>query len=156
MIHFKISFILTTVFISTYGAYKYSLEMSSVAGILKYLNIPWEGSCPVNVTLIPNHPLFTDEGTVGRCPTIYEVLLLPPSSEPSMVIIGRCSSDCLMSSCSTRGPFRCENKEEKLTVLSVNPFTGLKEKKHEIIPVGCYCTSQKAHLVKPIRLYFIN
>lgn len=156
MINLKFVFILNTLVISTYGAYKYSLEMASVAGILKYLNIPWEGLCPVNVTLMQNHPLFTDEGEVGRCPTIYEVLLLPPNSEPSMIIIGRCSSNCLMSACSTRGPFRCKNKEEKITVLSVNPFTGLKEKKHEIIPVGCYCTSERAHMIKPIIPYFIN
>lgn len=123
----------------------------STEGVLQFLNVRWEGRGAVNSTVVRTHPLFPGEENIGPCPTFYELIPLSHSSVPTVVLTGRCWTDCYGSSCRAKGPaFTCTNRIENIPIVDYNSVSGKRETTLWKIPVGCYCTEEIAHMLEPV------
>lgn len=123
-----------------------------ISHVLAMLNIPWEGKCPVTPYL-QLHPQLTDLGWVGRCPTVYRVLELPPTSEPSAILEGFCDPTCHNTVCGAFGDFRCSNFTVPVDITAVH-FSENKVSKvarRENISVACVCQYRKSTKLRSSR-----
>ncbi|KAG8296821.1 hypothetical protein J6590_048895 [Homalodisca vitripennis] len=113
--------------------------------VLKMLNVPWEGNCPVTPPLLDLDSL----GLIGRCPTKYQILDLPPNSKPNAILQGFCDSSCHNTVCSQWGNFRCMNYTVPVDISMLEVSDSCEEEvmclrrvvRTEYISVGCVCRS---------------